>query len=1044
MPALRESAIIVFMSAILHIFPSTAAVEAFQRRAIEETGVQLGISALTLRRLAEEIRSSGEEERRLISHAGRKLLLEEMTADHYREGTGLFARLSTFPGFVGALDTLFAELKQSLISPDELAAGIGPFSCRARLTELAALFRRYNRALSARGMIDRHDLELAALRRLREVSDLPPLFDGIAEVAVHAIYDLTPLQLALVASISRHLPVRLHLPYNPDRESLYAYAAKTAEAIEALDNSDLLIEPVFTEPAGRFLTPLLDALFAEDEKGGTLSHGPGPMAVMAAPGAYRECEEIGRRIRGLLERGVDPTDVAVLFRDLKNYGPMLEDVCRRFRIPVSYRRGAPLSTSPLVKACLAPFDVLLSRFARDEIVSLCNSDYMVLPEAGLVPGAVEEVLLDASYLDETIESVEQALNRRITGLRKRGRDCRREEHVLRFLRPLLAELRRFRGEKTLSEFTALLDRFIDNYRLFHRGIAASEARALKRDASAVSLFRRVLADLEADIRALGMAGRLFSPAAFAALLKEGMEGVYLAGERSAGVAIMNFHDARGLSFAHLFVAGLNEGIVPKRHDGHPLFRESDKLQWQKATGRKLFRTAAEKALEEPLLFWMAVGCAASSLTFSYSYVDSRGNEMLRSPFLDDILAIAPLPEARIPVSTITPPLDACLEREELLNALAAQPSFTAETGKEVAEIAGTVRRIAANAAIEREREAFFAAPEESRRALLSSPYTGTLRRPDIVAELAASFAAPPGNSFAPTALEEYGCCPFRFFLQRLLALTPREKPDLELEAKEQGSLVHELLYAFFQRLAQEGELPLRDTAAARAILRETAEELFGRWEKERYTGEPLLWEVRKERLMELLEQMVELEGADSSGFVPCLFEHSFSGLEVTDSDGTSISLTGKIDRADTGGDGRLRVVDYKMAGDRQKYRDLLKRENLGVTSFQMPVYLLAAVAGLEQGTEQRFGRFSALYWLLARLNPLAADLGSGKEGTDDGFFSTDPVEREQLGDDNFLNRLCAVVRAIKGGDFQITPRECEFCPFRSVCRYVEVRLREEE
>jgi hypothetical protein len=32
---------------------------------------------------------------------------------------------------------------------------------------------------------------------------------------------------------------------------------------------------------------------------------------------------------------------------------------------------------------------------------------------------------------------------------------------------------------------------------------------------------------------------------------------------------------------------------------------------------------------------------------------------------------------------------------------------------------------------------------------------------------------------------------------------------------------------------------------------------------------------------------------------------------------------------------------------------------------------------------------------------------------------------------------------MKTGDFQITPKECEFCDFGSVCRYVEVGLREE-
>jgi ATP-dependent helicase/DNAse subunit B len=981
--------------------------------------------------------------RRPISEVGRRLILEDLIRERYVDDTGYFAPLRDFPGFAGALGTLFGELKQALIGPAEFGTGARRLKSE-RLGELADLYSRYDEGLARRDLADRHGRELAALSHLRRGGPLPPLFDGITVAELHAIYDLTPLQLALVAEISRSIPVRLHLPYSPDRESLYAYAAKTAEAVEALDNSDLSLEPVFAEPAGPFLTPLLDALSPGPEVNGATFAAPGPMVLLAAPGAYRECEEIGRRIRGLLENGVDPATVAVLFRDLRGYGPMLEDVCRRFRIPVSYRRGAPLHDAPLVKACLAPFAVIRARFGREELLALCHSSYAAPADGGVSPDMVEEVLLGARYLDETVGTVEEALARRIASLRKAGRKSEREERVLRFFRPLLADLRRFRGNKTIREFVLLFEEFVDRYRLLRRGITAADTRALKRDASAVTLLRQVLRDLEADLVTLGMADRQLAPAEFAELLHAGMEGVFLAGERSAGVAIMTFHDARGLSFDNLFIAGLNEGVCPPRHDGHPLFKDDDKIRWRKAIGARGLRTAAEKGVEEPLLFHLAVGCAEKSLTFSYSYIDGRGNAMLRSPFLDDILAVAPLKESRLPVNSITPELPCCLEREEMLNTLAAQGVLVLPPGVEANPVRESLARIAATARIERRREAFFAAGGAAERAALSSPYTGTLQRRDLVAELAAFFSSPPGNNFAPTTLEEYGCCPFRYFLQRVVRISPLEKPDLELEVKDEGSLVHEILAEFFLRLQGAGSLPLRDIAAAKAVLRDTAAAVFARWEAERYTGLPLLWETGRGKLLLLLERLVEIEGEDASGLIPRFFEFSFAELEVADTDGSRLSLQGKIDRVDVAADGGLRVVDYKMAGNRQKYRDLLKKENLGTTSFQMPVYLLAAARQQEQATGRRCDRFAALYWLLRRLDQLCTDFGAA--GNDDfaGFFATDPAERARLGSDNFLNRLCGTVRAMKAGDFQITPRECEFCHFRSVCRYVEMQVREDE
>ncbi|MCM2358255.1 MAG: PD-(D/E)XK nuclease family protein [Geobacteraceae bacterium] len=1026
------------MSGILYILPATAAVDAFTRRAVTESGVLFGTPALTLRRLAEEIFAVAGDERRPISNVGRRLLLGEVVRERYRDGAGHFAPLREFPGFVGALDSLFAELKQALVAPELFAAVIRRLPGSGRLAELASLYREYDAALAGRALRDRHDMELAALSHLRAGGAFPPMFDGVAAICCRDIYDLTPLQLALLAELSRRLPVELHLPWNPERGTLYGYVGRTADAVEALDNSDLQLEPVFAEPAGPFLTPFLAALFG-GERGE--SGPPGAMALIAAPGPYRECEEIGRRIRGLLEEGIDPAAVAVLFRDIQGYGPMMEDVCRRYRIPVSYRRGAPLFTSPLVRACLAPFAVVRSRFGREELLALVKSTYVDGSRFGVSADAVEEVLLASGYIDETLGGVEAVLGRRIAFLQRLGKPWDKGEAVLRALQPLLGELQGFRKKKTLAEFAELLERFIERHRIFRRGIAAADPRALKRDASAVTLLRQVLRDLEKDMVTIGLAAEPLEPGDFVTLLKQGMEGAYLAGERGGGVAILNFHDARGLGFDHLFIGGLNEGICPLRHDGHPLFKDSDKLLFQRASGSRPFRTSREKGEEEPLLFWLATGCAGKSLTFSYSYLDGRGSQMLRSPFLEELLAKVPLAEERVPVNRLTPEPALCLEREELLNALALCRLPLPEDGPD--PLVQSLARIEANAGIEAGRERFFQAEQRSARAALSSPHTGTLARKDIVAELRAWYESPEGSRFAPTTLEEYGCCPFRYFLRRLLRLSPVEKPEMELAARDEGSLVHEILCAFFRRLREEGRLPLRDAALARETMREEAERIFAAWEGERNTGEPLLWEIEKGKILSLLARVAELEAADDSALVPDLFEHPFADLEVADDDGSRIFLTGKIDRIDVAaGDGRLRVVDYKLAGDRGKYGALLKKEHLGETSFQMPVYLLAAARALEEAGGPAVTRFSARYLLLRKLDRLDKEFTEGKEDFT-GFFSADPAERRLLGDGNFLNRLCGKVRAMKGGDFQITPKECEFCDFGSVCRYVEVGVREE-
>ncbi len=1034
------------MTVTLHIFPSTAAVEAFNRATLAETGILFGTRALTLKRLCEVVYAAASDERRPVSAVGQKLLMEDLVTGHYAGGIGILAGIIDFPGFVSSLDSLFGELKQALVTAEAFTATVRAMPDNGRLTELAALFGRYSRSLSERGLLDHHDEELLALQELRSGTPLPPLFDQITGVTIHAIYDFTPLQLAVVAALSRRMPVTIDLHYDTGREQLYSYVARTADRIESHDDSELALEPIFTEPDGVFLTPLRAAVFGAGEVAPTFT--PANLSLLAAPGAYRECEEIGRRIRDLMERGADPASIAVICRELRNYGPMLEDVCRRFAIPVSYRRGAPLATAPLVSVCLAPLTLVQARFGREELLALLKSSYYDLAAHGLDPDQVEEVLLDIRYMDESVGRLEDLLARRISWLEQRyagNRDDRPTERRLASTRavgremvPLLGELRRFSGTKTLAEFSSMLAAFIDRHQLYRRGIEAADPRALKRDASAITLFQQVLADLARDIRSLGMEERTFTPADFLELIQQGMTGVFLAGERRTGVGIMNFHDARGLTFLHVFIAGLNEGICPPRHDGHPLFKDNDKLQFQKTAGLRLFRTAMEKGEEEPLLFYLAIGCAGETLNLSYSYVDGRGNDMLRSPFLDELLAAVPLQEERIPVNRIIPDPCDCREREELLNALARNHRF--EDSSTVTELAPALARIAATAVIEATREDFFTTDELSARAALSTPYTGTLRDPAILADLEACYTSSPGNRFAPTTLEEYGCCPFRYFLKRLLHLAPVEKPDLELAVKDEGSLVHEILQRFFEERLAAGRLPLQGDSSDKDAMTTVATGVFDRWEKERAVGEPLLWELGKGKLLPLLERLVELEATDDSGLVPAACELPFDDLEVTDLDGSRLFLHGKIDRVDISPDGGLRVVDYKLAGNTQRYRTRLKDENLGEISFQVPVYLLAAAKELELRGLGPSRRMSARYWLLRKMEPLERPFGNDESVP---FFATDPITRRSLGDGNFLNRLCAKVRAMKRGEFPVTPRECEQCDFASVCRYVAVGLREE-
>jgi ATP-dependent helicase/DNAse subunit B len=191
-------------------------------------------------------------------------------------------------------------------------------------------------------------------------------------------------------------------------------------------------------------------------------------------------------------------------------------------------------------------------------------------------------------------------------------------------------------------------------------------------------------------------------------------------------------------------------------------------------------------------------------------------------------------------------------------------------------------------------------------------------------------------------------------------------------------------------------------------------EVFGEFERGGRVGDPAVWAARREAVLARLERVAEEEAGRGDGLTPTLIEHQFGGgspvapLELA-ADGETVRLQGRIDRVDAGAD-RLLVIDYKRGGDASRHRKLLRPEAFGVTSFQVPLYLLAAARALP-------GRAPAATYLLLR----SAERLRPVEGTPD--------------EEALARAVVAAVRGARGGALPIASRDCERCEFGAVCRF---------
>ena len=256
----------------------------------------------------------------------------------------------------------------------------------------------------------------------------------------------------------------------------------------------------------------------------------------------------------------------------------------------------------------------------------------------------------------------------------------------------------------------------------------------------------------------------------------------------------------------------------------------------------------------------------------------------------------------------------------------------------------------------------------------------------------------------------------------------------ELSPLEEGVLLHEVLKKFLKNCQEKGLLPLTGQDIELELLQEVAEAVWNSAERKIPLGRRPLWQIRRRGMWNILSNWLHMEQARDDGYLPVYLEWSFGPgtaagpLEIRFNQGEGLCFRGRIDRIDESPD-ELLVIDYKNSANRPKYQNLLKTETLGQTSFQAPLYQIAAARLL--------GRPARSAWILLR------DFARGKMRTTpdtmDPVFETDLEQRRRAlaeGLPNFYNNLESTWTRLASGNFvpDFSQGQCDYCQLRTVCR----------
>jgi len=397
-----------------------------------------------------------------------------------------------------------------------------------------------------------------------------------------------------------------------------------------------------------------------------------------------------------------------------------------------------------------------------------------------------------------------------------------------------------------------------------------------------------------------------------------------------GVMITTPDEIRGLKFPYLFICGLNEGDFPTRY-------RPEIFKYDGAT-EQIKRHSAE----ERLLFYQALSAWKGDKSGNLYLTNSRrtsSKENVESFFKREMRSLF----------TIT--------RKDT-----AIYDSMIYSGREVWE-SGVWKELADG---DQRAEVYGRIKDHLQQSNRSEGYDGSSFAGFI--EFDPEDENGPGfpvirrvnEPFAPTALESYANCPYQFFVKHILKVKPAEDLSGDLDAREYGTLLHEILNAFHTKLRDEKKTVMDSSDdELRAHLR-TMVEIAGKNQKvklqelldtESFIAAEKILGIAGDETMSVLWKYL-LHARDSkTGLIPSLFENRFSGLRLKGLNSDSrtapyeIKLHGTIDRIDIDPAEKVyKVIDYKSGKSDYQTANISSGKKL-----QIPVYMMATVKGLVSG-----------------------------------------------------------------------------------------------
>lgn len=910
-------------------------------------------------------------------------------------------------GTASAVYKLIDEFERAAMSPSDVIRAVDATSSgHSRFHELASVYKEYWQRLDQLNATDQKRLAFTCREILtsgRHQSSWTEGSNAVRVLMVDGFDRISPLQAEVIHALSQHAAVtKISFDYVlPEDRDVALLSAPDEDEYAWKDSS-------YKELHSRFQVEPQIASRPEN----SANSAPIDITGFRAIERFFEAQEIARRCKSLLvDEKVKPEGVLVVARDISSYSDAIRISFGDAGIPFFIDESVEHTSLPLTKFLLGLLKLAMEELPRRAVMDCLRSPFFNLAGIGLNKTNVEA--LDRKSLDSGI------LGGR-TAWQTFCDNSFNEELAIKFDAFMALVTPPSAGSP--SDFARWVEDRID---LLRKPANARSADDLSGTASNAEL--EALSGLRTALNTLLLREQLLnrqtlSYPEFYAELESLIDSSSFRRQPATHetIYVCAAEHAPNRRFDMVLILGTVEGDFPK-HSGDSGFLSADERARWSGYGVVLTNPREEPGFERAL-FKSLIDRARRSVVISAPCLDMSGDEIFPSFFLTDGTVNLPSFE-RVDVSRLGMKLPTSA-RESISTWLWHKPGV---------ELADSMHEQAENVDYwSRVSTPLFGAWSRH-QGPFATAYNGYLV--DLTSSGWLSIKTP--SAFSASALNNYGQCPFKYWLTNLLKVEPKDEPESGLTVQFKGSLFHRVLEIYYSRMVQihPDERLLQKQAVLSAALSDAVADLEG---EKKFHPSPY-WQNEQKELLFRLNRFIEYDEArttkDKEQPQAALFEARFGmpkgdtypAVTIETSAGP-VKVRGIIDRIDINADGidssgsgnmSVTVIDYKTGSSPISADDIA-----AFAQIQLPLYAMAVEQSILPGAKTTSGQYLSVN--------AAKSIGAVN-------FKQ---ERWSTLIESAKDRVRQSVELIGQGDFSVKPyasKACKSCDHASVCRVADMK-----